>query len=67
MSIGQEQERISGEKPANAKSRDNPVYYYPDSGIQEQHGYVPVWLQVVAISLLVWGIYYMVENWSPPG
>ena len=66
MNNGKYQERGSAEPPANAGSRHDPVYYYKDSGIQEQHGYVPIWLRVVAVSLVTWGIYYMIANWSPP-
>lgn len=42
------------------------LYYYKDAGIQEHHGYIPLWLWSVAVSLLIWGIYYLVVYWSPP-
>lgn len=50
----------------SASAHSDPVYFYKDAGIQEQHGHVPPWLWAVAVSLVIWGIYYMIANWSPP-
>ena len=41
-------------------------YAYQDSGIKERHGTIPIWLILVAILLVFWGVYYTVQNWSPP-
>lgn len=46
--------------------KEGKVFLYKDSGIHENRGYIPFWLILVAIALVVWSIYYMVENWAPP-
>lgn len=50
---------------AAAHETERP-YSYTDAGIQERHGYVPVWLWGVVVALVIWGIYYTVAYWSPP-
>ena len=40
------------------------IYVYKDSGIRERHGAVPIWLQLVAYGLIIWGIYYTIRYWS---
>jgi len=40
------------------------VYLYKDAGIQERHGRVPLWLQLVAYGLIIWAVYYTVRYWS---
>lgn len=42
------------------------VYEYQDSKLREQHGIVPLWLWVVVLSLLVWGLYYLAAYWISP-
>lgn len=42
------------------------VYSYETAGITEREGHVPKWLWGVAISLLIWGIYYLIAYWQPP-
>ncbi len=34
------------------------------SGIVERAGFVPLWLKVVYVSLIVWAIYYIIRYWS---
>lgn len=41
-------------------------FIYKDAGIRERHGYIPLWLWLVAAALVAWGIYYTVYFWSPP-
>jgi len=57
-------EQDESDKP---RKDETPAYYYADSGIEERHGHVPLWLWGVAAALAVWGVYYLVANWSPPG
>jgi hypothetical protein len=48
-------------------SEDNDreeTYLYGSSGIRERHGRVPIWLQLVVIGLIVWGIYYLIQFWN---
>jgi hypothetical protein len=42
------------------------VYVYASAGIAERDGHVPVWLWVVVVSLLIWGVYYLVTYWNAP-
>lgn len=51
----------SEEKRKRAKKR----YLYHEAGLFERHGYVPWWLQGVAVGLLVWSVYYTIVNWNP--
>lgn len=44
----------------------NTVFLYKDSGISERHGHVPLWLWGVAVTMVIWSVYYMVVYWSPP-
>lgn len=45
---------------------DRPVYMYASAGINERKGGVPFWLWLVAVSLLIWGIYYLITYWNAP-
>ncbi|HSE60419.1 MAG TPA: hypothetical protein VLA99_17090 [Nitrospiraceae bacterium] len=40
------------------------TYLYEPAGIRERSGYIPTWLKLVALGLIVWGIYYMIRHWS---
>ncbi len=42
------------------------VYVYGSAGIAEREGHVPLWLWLVVVSLLIWGIYYLVTYWNAP-
>ncbi|MGA9667207.1 MAG: hypothetical protein WBQ69_12290 [Gallionella sp.] len=53
------------QEPDLSHSR-GPVYLYKDSGIQEKHGHIPLWLKAVVVILFIWGVYYLVAFWSPP-
>lgn len=68
MSGRSENEKIRhDEAPASdAEQPEDSVYRYRDSGIVERHGRIPLWLAVVAVSLIVWGIYYTIRFWSAP-
>lgn len=45
---------------------EHSVYTYESAGIAERKGSVPIWLWIVAVSLLIWGIYYLVTYWNSP-
>ncbi|WP_447979996.1 cbb3-type cytochrome c oxidase N-terminal domain-containing protein [Candidatus Nitrospira bockiana] len=40
------------------------MYVYEPAGIREYSGSVPMWLKLVALGLIVWGIYYTIRYWS---
>jgi hypothetical protein len=43
-----------------------PTYVYESAGIAEHEGQVPLWLRLVVVSLLIWGIYYLLTYWNAP-
>jgi hypothetical protein len=45
---------------------DQAVYMYESAGIAERDGHVPAWLWIVVVSLLIWGLYYLVTYWNAP-
>ena len=51
--------------PEKAEKAD-VVYIYQDAGLTERHGYVPYWLKLVTVGLVIWGAYYLWAYWSPP-
>lgn len=58
------------QKPSSNSETTPPeqktTYSYPSSGIREREGRIPLWLILVSVGLMVWGIYYMIAYWSPP-
>ncbi len=40
-------------------------YVYKQADIRERHGQIPIWLTLVALGLIAWGIYYTIRYWSP--
>ncbi len=42
------------------------VHVYEGAGIMEREGHVPLWLWIVVVVLLVWGVYYLVAYWNVP-
>lgn len=45
---------------------EHVMYTYESAGITERKGNVPVWLWIVVVSLLIWGVYYLVTYWNAP-
>jgi hypothetical protein len=52
---------------ASAPHDEQRVYTYQSAGIAERTGKVPAWLWLVAVLLVIWGIYYLIAYWNPPG
>ena len=46
----------TGDEPA--------IYQYEPAGIWERSGNIPVWLKLVALGLIVWGVYYAMRYWN---
>ncbi len=40
------------------------IYRYEPSGIRERSGHIPIWLTLVALGLILWGIYYAMRYWN---
>jgi hypothetical protein len=49
--------------PQKETEGEGDVYLYKAAGLREHHGRIPLWLILVAIGLLVWGVYYMIRYW----
>lgn len=47
-----------------APEPEHSLYLYQSAGITERQGKVPVWLWIVVVSLVIWGIYYLVTYWN---
>ena len=45
--------------------RNEKEQYAPD--IESYEGIVPTWLIIVFISLIIWGIYYLIAYWGGLG
>lgn len=57
---------ITSPQPASEHGPEHSVYTYESAGIAERKGNVPIWLWIVAVSLLIWGIYYLITYWNAP-
>lgn len=54
---------VSGkQQPAEASEAGS--YLYEPAGIRERSGYIPLWLKLISLGLIVWGIYYTIRYWS---
>ncbi len=42
--------------------RNEKERYAPD--VESYEGIVPAWLIIVFISLIIWGIYYLIKYWG---
>lgn len=48
-----------------AKAGDEPgIYVHEPAGIRERSGSVPTWLKLMALGLILWGVYYTIRFWS---
>lgn len=66
MNSDREREGGLAQGGAGAEDAQDPAYRYQDSGIRERHGHVPLWLWAVAVVLVAWSVYYLIDYWSPP-
>ncbi|MCF8721807.1 hypothetical protein [Nitrospina gracilis] len=55
----------AGSKTEDAHGPDEE-YTYQTAGIRERDGYVPLWLILVGVGLLIWSGYYLWAYWLPP-
>jgi hypothetical protein len=51
-------------RAASEISGEPAVYHYEPSGIRERSGYIPVWLKLISLGLIAWGIYYAIHYWN---
>ena len=54
---------VSGTQPP-VEAGGAGTYLYEPAGIQERSGSIPTWLKLVALGLILWGLYYMIRYWS---
>jgi cbb3-type cytochrome oxidase subunit FixP-like protein len=57
-------DRTTEAKPPAEAGGEPDTYVHESAGIRERSGYIPTWLSLVAVGLIVWGIYYMIRFWS---
>jgi hypothetical protein len=58
------QNQAKAPKPPT-EPRDEPgTYVHEPAGIRERSGSIPTWLTLVAVGLILWGMYYMIRYWS---
>ncbi|MEJ2652747.1 MAG: hypothetical protein P8173_13365 [Gammaproteobacteria bacterium] len=53
-------------RSADKAKKADIVFRYHDADLLERHGYVPYWLKLVTVGLVIWGAYYMWAYWFPP-
>ncbi len=58
--------RAATTRPRPSDVPGHSVYAYESAGITEREGHVPLWLWLVVVSLLIWGIYYLAAYWNAP-
>ncbi len=56
----------SGTRSAAGTEAEHFLATYESAGITEREGNVPIWLWIVVVSLLLWGLYYLVTYWNGP-
>lgn len=69
MPEGEERKELSSKTHYHSSEkakRADEVFLYKDAELMERHGYVPYWLKLVTIGLIIWGVYYMWAYWFPP-
>jgi hypothetical protein len=45
--------------------KEPATYVYEPAGIIERSGHVPVWLKIIVIGVMLWGISYAIRFWNP--
>lgn len=43
---------------------ESTIYRYEPSGIRERCGHIPIWLKLVSLGLMLWGLYYASRYWN---
>lgn len=46
---------------------ESDVYRHEPSGIMERSGYIPLWLKLVAVGVILWGMYFAMRYWNSWG
>jgi hypothetical protein len=57
-------DRLIASEPTPKIDDEPGTYVYEPAGIRERSGYVPAWLKLVALGLIIWGMYYTIRYWS---
>ena len=61
-----ESDVLTGSQHGPLQEQGHSVYIYESAGIAERGGSVPIWLWIVAVTLLIWGAYYLETYWNAP-
>lgn len=61
-------QKLTDPPPSGSEENDRrtDLFVFKDAGLVERHGYVPLWLKLVSLGLLIWGVYYLWAYWYPP-
>jgi hypothetical protein len=51
-------------EPTPESGDEAGIYVHEPAGIHERSGSVPTWLKLVALGLILWGVYYTIRFWS---
>ena len=62
----QEPEFSDSSHDGRVSHSEHEEYAYQASGLRERQGSIPLWLIIVTILLICWGIFYTFEYWSAP-
>lgn len=54
---------VAGKQPP-VEASEAGTYLYEPAGIRERSGYIPLWLKLISLGLIFWGIYYTIRYWS---
>jgi hypothetical protein len=66
---GEERKELSSKTHYRSQvkaDKADKIFLYQDAELMERHGYVPYWLKLVTVGLVLWGLYYLWTFWSPP-
>jgi len=58
------QDQTPGSTPPTEVRGEPGTYVYEPAGIRERSGSVPAWLKLMALGLMLWGVYYTIRFWS---
>ena len=60
----QEPDSSDSSQQNKVRQAEHEEYAYQASGIREREGSIPLWLILVTIVLICWGVFYTIENWN---
>ena len=62
--LSTQKDHLIAPEPIPKTGDESGIYLYEPAGIRERSGYIPTWLKLVALGLILWGLYYTIRYWS---